>query len=118
MSPFNSADYSAGLVYARPEIFLASAACVILLLDLLIAEAQRRWTGFISVLVLIATAALVAVQLPATRVHVLAGMFELDWMAQVLKVVALLTVAVVFLYSTEYLRRHAILKGEYFVFGL
>jgi NADH-quinone oxidoreductase subunit N len=118
MSPFNSADYSAGLAYARPEIFLASAACVILLLDLLIGEAQRRWVGLISVLALIATAALVAVQLPASHLHVLSGMFELDWMAQVLKVVALLTVAIVFLYSTEYLRRHAILKGEYFVFGL
>jgi NADH-quinone oxidoreductase subunit N len=118
MSPFNTADYSAGLVYARPEIFLASAACVILLLDLVIAEAQRRWIGAISVLALVATAALVAVQPPASHVHVLAGMFELDWMSQVLKVVALLTVAIVFLYSTEYLRRRAILKGEYFVFGL
>ncbi len=118
MSPFNTADYSAGLIYARPEIFLASAACAILLLDLAIAEAQRRWIAVISVLALIATAALVAVQQPASHVLVLAGMFELDWMAQVLKVVALLTVAIVFVYSTEYLRRRAILKGEYFVFGL
>ena len=118
MSPFNTTDYSAGLIYARPEIFLGSAACAILMLDLVIAEAQRRWTGVISVLALIATAVLVAVQPPASHVHVLAGMFELDWMAQVLKVVALLTVAIVFLYSTEYLRRRAILKGEYFVFGL
>jgi NADH-quinone oxidoreductase subunit N len=45
-------------------------------------------------------------------------MFELDRMAQVMKIVALLTVAVVFVYSIEYLRRRAILKGEYFVFGL
>jgi NADH-quinone oxidoreductase subunit N len=51
-------------------------------------------------------------------VLVLGDMFELDRMAQVLKVVALLTVAVVFTYSTEYLRRRAILKGEYFVLGL
>jgi len=118
MSPFNSADYTAGLIYARPEIFLGSAACVILLLDLLIAEAQRRWIGVISVLALLVTAALVAVQPFATRVLVLGDMFELDRMAQVLKVVALLTVAVVFTYSTEYLRRRAILKGEYFVLGL
>jgi NADH-quinone oxidoreductase subunit N len=118
MSPFNSADYTAGLIYARPEIFLGSAACVILLLDLLIAEAQRRWIGVISVLALLVTAALVAVQPFTTRVLVLGDMFELDRMAQVLKVVALLTVAVVFTYSTEYLRRRAILKGEYFVLGL
>ena len=39
-------------------------------------------------------------------------------MAQVLKVVTLLSVAVVFVYSTDYLRRRAILKGEYYVLGL
>ena len=46
------------------------------------------------------------------------GLFELDRMAQVLKVAMLLTVAVVFVYSTDYLRRRAILKGEYYVLGL
>ena len=39
-------------------------------------------------------------------------------MAQVLKVVTLLTVAAVFVYSTDYLQRRAILKGEYYVLGL
>src|SRR5260221_12551398 len=39
-------------------------------------------------------------------------------MAQVLKVVTLLAVAVVFVYSTDYLQRRAILKGEYYVLGL
>ena len=48
----------------------------------------------------------------------LGGLFELDRMAQVLKVVTLLTVAVVFVYSTDYLRRRSILKGEYYVLGL
>jgi len=35
-----------------------------------------------------------------------------------LKVVTLLSVAVVFVYSTDYLRRRAILKGEYYVLAL
>ncbi len=48
----------------------------------------------------------------------LGGLYELDRMAQVLKVVTLLTVAVVFVYSTDYLKRRAILKGEYYVLGL
>ena len=39
-------------------------------------------------------------------------------MAQVLKVVTLLTVTVVFVYSTDYLRRRQLLKGEYYVLGL
>jgi NADH-quinone oxidoreductase subunit N len=42
----------------------------------------------------------------------------LDRMAQVLKVMTLLTVAVVFVYSTDYLKRRGILKGEYYVLGL
>jgi len=54
----------------------------------------------------------------STRVVVLGGMFELDRMAQILKVVSLLTVAVVFVYSTDYLKHRAILKGEYYVLGL
>ena len=39
-------------------------------------------------------------------------------MAQVLKIVTLLTLCAVFVYSTDYLRRRAILKGEYFVLGM
>jgi NADH-quinone oxidoreductase subunit N len=48
----------------------------------------------------------------------LGGLYELDPMAQVLKVVTLIVVAAVFVYSTDYLRRRAIFKGEYFVLGL
>jgi NADH-quinone oxidoreductase subunit N len=118
MTAFSVATYNAGLVYARPEIFLSSAACLILLLDLFVAESQKRWLGTLAILSLVVTAILVAVQPLGTRVVVLGDLFELDRMAQVLKVVALLTVAVVFIYSTDYLRRRGILKSEYFVLGL
>jgi NADH-quinone oxidoreductase subunit N len=118
MTVFSVADYETGLIYARPEIFLGSAACVILMLGLVLSDAQAYWVRVLSLLSLLATAALVAVQPLASRVVVLGDMFELDQMAQVLKVVALLTVAVVFVYSTDYLRRRAILKPEYFVLGL
>jgi NADH-quinone oxidoreductase subunit N len=116
--PFNASFFNAGLVYARPEIFLTIAACAILMLDLLLTDAQRRWTGILAVISLCVTAVLVVVQPLSTKVVALGGLFELDRMAQVLKVVTLLTVAVVFVYSTDYLRRRAIFKGEYFVLGL
>jgi NADH-quinone oxidoreductase subunit N len=116
--PFNASFFNAGLVYARPEIFLTIAACAILMLDLLLTDAQRRWTGVLAVISLCVTAVLVVAQPLATKVVALGGLFELDRMAQVLKVVTLLTVAVVFVYSTDYLRRRAIFKGEYFVLGL
>jgi NADH-quinone oxidoreductase subunit N len=118
LTSFNPSFFAAGLVYARPEIFLSLAACAILMLDLVLNEAQRRWTGVLSVIALLVTAVLVVVQPLPVKIVALGGLFELDRMAQVLKVVTLITVAVVFVYSTDYLRRRSILKGEYFVLGL
>jgi NADH-quinone oxidoreductase subunit N len=115
---FNPSSFNAGLVYAWPEIFLSLAACVILMLDLLLNDAQRRWIGVLSVVSLLITAVLVVVQPVTVKIVALGGLFELDRMAQILKVVTLLTVAAVFVYSTDYLQRRAILKGEYFVLGL
>jgi len=118
LAQFSASQFDPGLVYAGPEIFLALAACAILMLDLLLNESQRRWTGVWAVAALLITAGLVAQQPVSGRIVALGGLFELDRMAQVLKVVTLLTVAVVFVYSTDYLQRRAILKGEYYVLGL
>jgi NADH-quinone oxidoreductase subunit N len=118
MNTFSVIEFNAGLVYARPEMFLGIAACAILLFDLVLSDAQRHWTGICAVLSLLATAVLVAVQPLTGRIVTLGGMFELDGMAQLLKISALLVVAVVFIYSTDYLRRREILKGEYYVLGL
>src|SRR5271169_4209163 len=115
---FSAGQFSDGLIWACPEIFLASAACAVLLLDLLLNDGQRRWTGVISVVCLLITATMVWLQPVSEKIVVLGGLFELDRMAQVLKVVTLLTIAVVFVYSTDYLQRRAILKGEYYVLGL
>jgi NADH-quinone oxidoreductase subunit N len=118
MNAFNVAEFNAGLHYATPEIFLASVACAILLLDVFLPGADRRWTGLLSLVGLIFTAVIAATQPVAGRVVVLGGLFEWDRMAQVLKVVTLASVAVVFIYSTDYLERRAMLKGEYYVLGL
>jgi NADH-quinone oxidoreductase subunit N len=118
MNAFSVDDFNSGLDLARPEIFLGLAACGILLLDLLLKDAQRYWIGVVSVLTLLVTAGLTVAQPVAGRVVALGGLFELDGMAQVLKIVTLVTVAIVFLYSTDYLSRRSILKGEYYVLGL
>src|SRR5271165_4796551 len=118
MNGFNAADFNSGLIYARPEIFLAAAACALLLLDMFVSDARRRWVGVAAIVSLLVTAVLAAVQPIPTKVVALGGMFELDRMAQMLKVVTLLTVAVVFVYSTDYLARRSMLKGEYYVLGL
>ncbi len=118
MYVFNVAEFNAGLHYATPEIFLSTAACVLLMLDLFLSEAGKRWTGLLAILSLLVTAVLVVIEPVPHRVVALGGLFEIDRMAQLLKVVTLLSVAVVFVYSTDYLRRRAILKGEYYVLGL
>jgi NADH-quinone oxidoreductase subunit N len=115
---FDPNAFIAGLSFACPEIFLGLAACAILLLDLMLNDAQRRWTGVLAVVSLILTAMMVAIQPVSVKIVALGGLFELDRMAQVLKVVTLVTVAVVFVYSTDYLKRRCILKGEYYVLGL
>ncbi|HLY90443.1 MAG TPA: NADH-quinone oxidoreductase subunit NuoN, partial [Acetobacteraceae bacterium] len=118
MNSFSVVDFNSGLGLARPEIFLGLAACAILMLDLVLDDARRHWTGVLAVISLLATAVLVLVQPVSVKVVALGGLFELDRMAQVLKIVMLLTVGAVFVYSTDYLRRRAILKGEYYVLGL
>src|ERR1700691_525090 len=118
MNSFSAADFNAGLSLAAPEMFLGVAACAILMLDLVLGDAQRKLNGILAVAALLVTAALVAMHPVSTRIVALGGLFEIDRMAQVLKLVTLLTVAVVFVYSTDYLQRRAILKGEYYVLGL
>jgi len=118
MAAFNVADFNSGLGLAGPEIFLGLAACAILMVDLVLKDGQRHFTGVLAVIALLITAGLTAVQPVSARVVALGGLFELDRMAQVLKLITLATVAVIFVYSTDYLRRRAILKGEYYVLGL
>jgi NADH-quinone oxidoreductase subunit N len=118
MYVFNAAEFNAGLHFATPEIFLSSAACALLMLDLFLSEAGRRFTGALAVLSLLITAVLVVIEPVPGRIVALGGLFEIDRMAQLLKVVTLLAVAVAFIYSTDYLKRRAILRGEYYVLGL
>src|SRR3979490_87547 len=118
LAQFSVSQFNTELVYACPEIFLGLAACAILMLDLLLNDAQRHWTGVLAVISVIITAILVSVQPVSVKMVALGGLFEVDRMAQVLKLVTLLTGAAVFVYSTDYLRRREILKGEYYVLGL
>ena len=118
MNAFSVAAFNSGLNLAAPEIFLALAGCAILLLDLLITDTRRHWTAALSIAALLVTAVLAAGVEVNGPVTALGGMFLVDAMSQALKVVALVIVAVVFVYSVEYMRHRGILKGEYFVLGL
>ncbi len=107
-------DYS----LAAPEIFLTGAICVVLLIDTFLKQSQRRLTYTFAILAVLGTAACSAM-FGGGAAHVgFAGAFVEDPAAQVLKLFAYLTVALVFLYSRDALERNGLLKGEFFVLGL
>ena len=103
---------------AMAEITLGIGICVVLLADLFISDRWRDLTFAISMAVLVATA-WVAGSIGMTGVEVtFDGSFVADPLARVLKLFAILTVAIVFLYSRAYLKDRDIYKGEYYLLGL
>jgi NADH-quinone oxidoreductase subunit N len=109
---------SVDLLLAAPEIFLLTAACVILLVDLFLDDNQRVVTFVLSLLALAGTAWITSRTGVEVRTVAWRGTFVADPLGNLLKVVAYGAVAVVFLYSFGYLHARRILKGEFFVLGL
>ena len=103
---------------AIAEITLAIGICIVLLADLFISDRWRDLTFVISMAVLVATA-WVAGSVGVTAAEItFSGSFIVDPLARVLKLVAVVTVAVVFLYSRQYLKDRGVYKGEYYLLGL
>ncbi|MGB5102178.1 MAG: NADH-quinone oxidoreductase subunit NuoN [Steroidobacteraceae bacterium] len=109
---------SLDLTLAAPEIFLLTAACVILLADLFLDDG-RRWVTFVLSLVALAGASWVTARTGFdSRTVGWHGTYVADPVGGLLKLVAYGAVAVAFLYSYGYLQKRGILKGEFFVLGL
>jgi NADH-quinone oxidoreductase subunit N len=104
---------------SAPEIFLLSAVCAILLLDLFVSD-LRRWITFAaaSLLALSEYGWITAITGVDERTVAWAGSYVSDPVGSLLKIVACGAVAVSFLYSHEYLLKRGILRGEYYVLGL
>jgi NADH-quinone oxidoreductase subunit N len=118
MNSFYPAAFVNELYLLRPEIFLGTAACVILMIDLFLNETARKVSSALCILTVLGSAGLVLAQPWSAHTLALGGMFVLDPMAQVLKAVTLFLVAIVFIYSGDYLRNRSIFKGEYYVLAL
>lgn len=103
---------------ASAEIFLAGAACVVLLVDLFLPDRRRVVSYWLSLAALLGTALVLVATAPEGRVVTLSGAFVADSMSQVLKLFTCAVVAVTFLYSRDYLRLRDLFKGEYYVLGL
>jgi NADH-quinone oxidoreductase subunit N len=104
---------------AVAEICLVVAICVILLVDVFAGERRRRLTPTLTLLALLAAAALTVQYGHVTQRTVLfEGMYVADELGFALKLAAFLFVAVALLYSRAYLEDRHILRGEYYVLAL
>lgn len=108
----------ANLQPLAPEIFLASAACVVLLIDIFLKERYRLTTYGLALASLVGTAALAQWSGGAGTEIVLSGSYIRDPMSDLLKVATCLLALMAFVYAKDYLRDRDLLKGEYFVMGL
>jgi len=101
-----------------PEIFLLTAACLILVVDLFLTDRTRLLTYGLSLAALIGAVALTQFAAGTERQIILDGSFVRDPLADVLKTGLLLVTLFGFVYAKDYLREQGILRGEYYVLGL
>ncbi len=107
------------LLPAYAEIVLLVMACVILLVDLFLEDAQR-WVTYVLSLLTLAACAFVTAGLGAISepVYTFNNMFVSDVMANVLKLVTYVSVAAGMVYSRDYLADRGLFRGEYFSLAL
>ena len=103
---------------ALPEIFLLGMTCFILLVDVFLSERHRIVTHWLSLATVAGTAWLTVAVAQQGSLLTFSGMFVNDAMGNVLKLFCYLSVAVVFLYSRDYMRERSLFKGEFYVLGL
>ena len=106
------------LLPAAAEIFLLSAICVVLLVDLFLKDSQRQATYYLAMLSLAGTAATIAAFGVDERTLTFAGSYVADPAGDTLKLFACLAVAFAFLYSRQFLTDWQLFRGEFYVLGL
>src|SRR3984885_9175238 len=109
----------ASVAPAVGEIFLTCAICAVLLIDVFAGEKRRGLTGTLTLVALAVTAALlVGVGQVGSRIVLFNALYVADPVAGVLKLAALLFVAITLLYSRSYMSVRGTARGEYYVLAL
>jgi len=109
----------ASVAPATPEIYLAVAVCVILLVEAFTGDKRRGLADSLTLIALVVGALLTAVCAHVSeRTTLFHGMYVADELGYVLKLAGFLIVAVALLYSRAYLEQRDILRGEYNVLCL
>ncbi|MBU2642124.1 MAG: NADH-quinone oxidoreductase subunit NuoN [Thiobacillus sp.] len=103
---------------ALPEIFVLVMVSLILVIDAAVDDSKRYLAYVLSLATLAGAAFLTVRDLSTMPVLALNGLFVDDPLSDVLKLFLYLTVAVVLVYSRDYLRERGLYKGEFFVLAL
>ncbi len=103
---------------AAPEIFVLGMACLILVVDVFLAERNRAVSYYLSQITLLGAAVLTYTQLGGETRLTFGGSFISDPLSVLLKLFIYAVMLGVFLYSRDYLRDRKLFKGEYYVLGL
>jgi NADH-quinone oxidoreductase subunit N len=111
-------QYITPLLPAYPELFLLVMACVILVADLFVSDDNRIITYALTQLALAGCFVLTYFTAAVDPVYTFSGMFVDDLMADVLKLLVYLGVAVMLVYARAYLAARGLFRGEFFVLVL
>ena len=108
------------LQLALPEIFVLTAACVILLADLFISDERRGLTHMLALIALVFALILTlrGMMAPGEIAFAFSDSFVRDRFGDILKVFSYLTLAGVFVYAKHYLRSFGLFKGEFYTLSL
>ena len=111
-------NYLSTLTPAYAEIFLLVMACVVLITDLFVTS-QHKTITYLLVQVTLAGLALITVAThEAGVVHLFNNMFVDDLMSDVLKMLSYLLIAIILVYSRNYLLARGLFTGEFMVLTL
>jgi NADH-quinone oxidoreductase subunit N len=109
----------ASMLPALPEIYLTTAICVLLLIDVFFGKDRRSLTAALTLLALVGGALLTATcGAVATRTLLFNGLYVADSLGTVLKVAGFVVVALALFYSGGYLDRRHMRGGEYYILAL
>ncbi|MCP3869882.1 MAG: NADH-quinone oxidoreductase subunit NuoN [Gammaproteobacteria bacterium] len=106
------------LIPVLPEAFIATMACVVLVVDLFLKQEQRIVTYSIAQFSLLMAVLITMATSTGDSQIVFHGSVIRDTMSDVLKVAICIVTAGAFLYAKDYLRDRDLFKGEFYVLSL
>jgi len=101
-----------------PETVLLAAACAILILDLFLADGQKRVSYWLTQLTLFACAVITVVTANDEPVRAMNGLVIDDMLSDLLKFIIYIAMSLTLFFSRDYLTLRGLFRGETFVLAL